>query len=1330
MEIQTMFFSSWLRNYKRALECRSARNQIRRSRSSIRRAATRPILEALEDRLAPAVLTVNSLGDTVSGTTSTLDLREAIQLVNSGGTATDSSGNSLSAAKVSQINTATPFGTNDTIQFDPSLFGSTQQTITLGGSELLLSSNVTINGPGAGLLAISGNAQTNILEVAAGSTDSLSGLTMENAASPFGAVINSGTLAFTDCNVTGNSTRYGIFNSGAMTLNGCNLSANTTRTGSVMDNYYGGTMTLNGCTLSNNDLGYYEPVIDNEDQTITLNGCTVSNNTGVGIDNFASMTVTGCTVSGNTDTQVGGILNGGTMTLRDSTVMNNSAGNYLSTGGGTFGTAIAGGVFNEGTMTVSGCTLSGNHMDATDANGNHTPLSAGGGSALANFGPMTITDSTLFGNSCTGSGGAILNAGSLNLTGCTLTGNSTAFWGGAIFNGTGMLTVSGCMLSGNSSTNYDTGTQTSGAGGGIFDRQGGTVTIEDASASSLYGTPGSAVNSAVFGNSAKFGGDVENIGTLNVNHATVPSLDSDFLPYWTYAANPTTTVNVAAADTATVLTSSVSPSLPGQALFNVHVLAAQGGAPTGTVTLYDGSNSALGSAALSGGTVSFAVSLAQASNSPIHAVYSGDSSFSGSSSAPVVQTVVDAQTEDQLQTTVNDLAADSPNTGVQVTLDPNSFYSSSAQDIANAIAQITAPSGARVVITFNAPQSSYGDLSLSTQTNVSLVVNFANGTQVVGHSPALVVSGGDVTVTNATFTTATAAPTIQVTGGQLTLRNDVVQSSTAYNEPAIAVSGGSTLDMGTAASPGGNTISVNGAGQVLQSTGSNLILATGSNVQVNGAAISPFAAVTLSSSVNTSLLGQAVTFTATVGAPSSGAAAPTGTVTFVDTTTGTVLGVQTLSNGQAVLTTTALQIGFQTVVAVYSGDANYLSSAAVVTQYVNYNFGGFLAPLNSNLAFGLDRTVPIKFQLTGANGAFVSSLNAIVSLQVLNAQGTNVLTNPGSTPLRYDSTANQFVANWKTKGLTAGTYTISLVLANGTTHTLTVQLTTSNGASKLVSDGSDATPVVGALLAGDVELYVDNSNGDLTPDELARIQDAVAAVDSTLAPYGVTITEVGDPTQANATLSMDTTSAVGGLADGVLGCTTDSGQVTLIQGWNYYAGSDPTQISASQYDFQTVATHELGHVLGLGHSSDPTSVMYASLDTGTVKHALSVQDLNVPDTDNGACGLHVASPAAVTQSNGQGAPSLGLPGSLAGLLTRLETAVQASAATVPAGSSIAARDAAFIAAMGQIEADVQSAQWKSWGDAYSLLQTEEQTVLADLFALEDAFSTSMDHRRS
>ena len=69
--------------------------------------------------------------------------------------------------------------------------------------------------------------------------------------------------------------------------------------------------------------------------------------------------------------------------------------------------------------------------------------------------------------------------------------------------------------------------------------------------------------------------------------------------------------------------------------------------------------------------------------------------------------------------------------------------------------------------------------------------------------------------------------------------------------------------------------------------------------------------------------------------------------------------------------------------------------------------------------------------------------------------------------------------------------------------------------------------------------------------------------------------------------------------------------ITLIDGWDWYAGADAGAVGPSQFDFQTIATHELGHALGLGHLPVATSVMYESLTPGTAKRTILSSDLNV-----------------------------------------------------------------------------------------------------------------------
>jgi hypothetical protein len=111
------------------------------------------------------------------------------------------------------------------------------------------------------------------------------------------------------------------------------------------------------------------------------------------------------------------------------------------------------------------------------------------------------------------------------------------------------------------------------------------------------------------------------------------------------------------------------------------------------------------------------------------------------------------------------------------------------------------------------------------------------------------------------------------------------------------------------------------------------------------------------------------------------------------------------------------------------------------------------------------------------------------------------------------------------------------------------------------------------------------------------------------------------PAEVSATpdvqIHFSDTTPIGGVSSGVLGVTLIGGQVILVNGWNWYTGSNPTQIGADQYDFQTVLSHELGHTLGLGHSTDTASVMYPELAPGSARRTLTTNDLAVIDQDNG-----------------------------------------------------------------------------------------------------------------
>lgn len=235
---------------------------------------------------------------------------------------------------------------------------------------------------------------------------------------------------------------------------------------------------------------------------ITLVGLTIRNGQtifdGAGIYNQGTLTLTQSTLSGNSaGGSGGGIYNSaGTLTLINSTLSGNVATSNSGGGGGIYNNAI-------GTLTLTDSTLSGNV----------TTSNSGGG--IYNAGMLTVTLSTLSGNSAK-AGGGIYNQGTFTLTQSALSGNSAPI-GGGISNAAGTLTLTSSMLSGNSAT----------FGGGFYNQ--GTLiltlsTVSGNSAGGIFNTGTlTLINSTVSGNSAfgYVGGGIFNDGTLTLIQSTL-----------------------------------------------------------------------------------------------------------------------------------------------------------------------------------------------------------------------------------------------------------------------------------------------------------------------------------------------------------------------------------------------------------------------------------------------------------------------------------------------------------------------------------------------------------------------------------------------------------------------------------------------------------------------------------------------------------------------------------------------------------------------------------------------------------------------------------------
>ena len=422
----------------------------------------------------------------------------------------------------------------NTITFAPGLSG----TITLTTGQLEIAGDLTIVGPGAGSLTVSGNNQSRVFQIDAGAAVSISGLTITgghapNGASPGAAGANGG----------------GIYSLGSLTLAADVITGNAAGAGAPGLAGGPGGPTPGGVPGTGGGPGgrgggiYSAGLLTVADTTIAGNLAGNGGNSGYLVD------------TGPDGGSGGGLFATAPVSLRGCDIDGNSAGsggraNSFSGGypGGNGGDG--GGVNASSDLQLSSCTVRDNRAGDGGAGANTGPLGSGGsGGGIRSLATLTLNSSTVSGNqtgiggevstgATPGDGGGIDDLGTGSISNCTIDGNTGYFVsGGGVYGVPGSnLAIVDCVVTTNGSLPGSTTGPLVGAGIANF----GTMTLLDSEISrdralveaggGIFNAAGatlSAANCTIAANSSPRGGGIDNSGTLRLTNVTVSGNSSE-----------------------------------------------------------------------------------------------------------------------------------------------------------------------------------------------------------------------------------------------------------------------------------------------------------------------------------------------------------------------------------------------------------------------------------------------------------------------------------------------------------------------------------------------------------------------------------------------------------------------------------------------------------------------------------------------------------------------------------------------------------------------------------------------------------------------------------
>jgi large repetitive protein len=569
-----------------------------------------------------------------------------------------------------------------------------------------------------------------------------------------------------------------------------------------------------------------------------------------------------------------------------------------------------------------------------------------------------------------------------------------------------------------------------------------------------------------------------------------------------------------------VVTTSGSPSNYGNPVtFTATIASGATTAASGVVNFFD-AGVKIGTGTLSGGNpdiAQFTTAALTVGTHPITATYAGDNFNTAAASVAINQVV-------SLTVTADTVTA-APNPGVQGTAETLTDTVTITQGAGTATGVVTFTSGTTVLGTANLTAAGTATISpVLAPGNYSIVATYAGDTDDAGSQSAPVA----LTVENSSATTVTSTPdpslfgqsvtfTVQVTsgaGGAIPSGNVTIFDTFGGVKNMLAAglvlnATGSATFATTTLAVGAHSISVTYSGDASHAASTS----TDNGAQPLSQIVEEQTAVTLTSSVNPSLVGQSVTFTATVAALNGGGILPDGTVTFMDGATTLFTGP--LAGGVITYTTATLANGLHPITAVYSGDATKEilgETSAVLNQIVQAPATIVVTTSGSPSYFG----APVTFTATIASSATIPAGGVVNFFDAGAKIGTGTLS--GGTP---------DIAQFTTSALDVGTHSITATYAGDNSNTAAA----SAPITQVVTQTQTATTVAAvpspgiAGLAETITATVTITHGTGTPTGLVTFTSGAivlgtanlsaagtATINPVLAPgnYSIVATYAGD----------------------------------------------------------------------------------------------------------------------------------------------------------------------------------------------------------------------------